>query len=97
MDKEMKIIIAVVVTCLLAFGAALVFSDEHEVKLFINGEEVVVPENKRLVTVPSHWKDSEIYRESHRAESVMNLMEAPPPSCEDLEDMLVIGGAICIP
>ena len=69
----------------------------QDVTVFIDGDEVTIPENKRLVLVPSHWTDEEIYREAHRAESVESLLPAPMPPCDEREDELVIGGAICDP
>jgi hypothetical protein len=64
----------------------------QDVTLFIDGEEFAIPEGKRLVLVPDHWLDEEIYRESHRAEGITTLL---PTVVECDPDELVISPGSC--
>jgi hypothetical protein len=82
MDK----LILGIVCLLLAAGMGSAYA--QEVTVFVDGVEVVVPENRRLVTVPSHWLDEEIFRPSTRAEGVELLL---PTDCPD-PDELTLGG-----
>ena len=66
----------------------------HAQECFIDGEMVVIPDNQKLVLVPLHWDVKDVYRESHRVQDISELIVVPIP-CDEMEDELVIGGAIC--
>ena len=66
----------------------------QEVTVFVDGVEVEIPDNRRLVTVPSHWTDEEIYREAHRAKGVATFV--PAGTVMDCDtDVLVISPSSC--
>ena len=92
MNDKVKIAIAIAVTCLLAFGAALVFS--QEVTVFIDGVEYDVPEKHKLVIIPDHWDVTKLYRESFRVREITALLPHVMTICNG-EDMLVISPASC--